>query len=65
MEELVNNFVMLANKSVLTKAELEEAKGLMVELKKSGLTNAEIAKLSAGRWSVPAKTLRVMVPIRG
>jgi len=51
IEELAQKFVVLANKSALTKLEHAEAQKLMVELKKTGMSNAEISKLSGSRWS--------------
>jgi len=51
IEELAKKFITLAKKSALTKSEHAEAKKLMVELKKSGMSNSEISKLSGNRWS--------------
>lgn len=53
IEETAAKFSMLAKKAQLTKAELEEAKDQMVILKEAGMTNAEISKLSGGKWSIP------------
>ena len=51
IENLAEKFVVLAKKSALTKLEHAEAQKLMVELKKAGMSNTEISKLSGGRWS--------------
>lgn len=51
IEELAEKFVVLAKKSALTKLEHAEAQKLMGELKKAGMSNTEISKLSSGRWS--------------
>ncbi len=51
MEELMQKFIILAQKSALTKLEHAEAQKLMVELKKTGMANTEISKLSGGKWS--------------
>ena len=53
IEELAKKLITLAKKPILSKTEHVEAQNLMIELKKSGLSNLEIAKLSDGRWSVP------------
>ena len=44
-------FVALANKQNLSKAEHSEAQRLMRELKRGGMSNEEISKLSKARWS--------------
>jgi len=51
MDEPTRRFVHLASQPVLAKADHEEAIALMRALKKSGMSNEEIAKLSNGRWS--------------
>lgn len=49
--ELVKKFKALASKQSLTKAEQKEARDLMRELKKSGVTNLDISEFSNGKWS--------------
>jgi len=51
IEELVTKFVMLAIKPTLSKAEHEEGRKLMRQLKKEGMSNEEISELSKGKWS--------------
>lgn len=51
IEELANKFVNLANKTTLLKTEHVEARKLMCQLRKSGMGNAEISKLSGEKWS--------------
>jgi len=51
IEELVKKFVNLASKETLSKTEHVEARKLMCELKKSGMSNQEISTLSGGKWS--------------
>lgn len=51
IEQLVKEFISLASKQTLSKAEHEEAKELMRQLKKSGMTNEEISKVSKGKWT--------------
>lgn len=51
IEELAQKFVILAGKPTLSKAEHEEARELMRQLKKSGMTNDEISELSKGKWT--------------
>ncbi len=51
IEELIKEFVALASKSVLSKAEHKEARELMRSLKAAGLSNEEISQISKGRWS--------------
>lgn len=53
IEELVKKLVFLAKKPTLSKGEHDEAKKLMIELKKAGMSNSEISKLSGAKWSVP------------
>lgn len=51
IEELTEKFVALANKETLSKSEHEEARKLMKQLKKGGMSNNEISDLSGGKWS--------------
>ncbi len=51
IEELVKRFKVLASKPKLSKAELKEARGLMLALRQAGMTCNEISELSGGRWS--------------
>lgn len=51
MEELAKKFTALAAQQSLTKAEHEEAKKLMRQLKKAGMGNDQISKLSNGKWT--------------
>ena len=51
IEELAKEFATLAGKPTLAKAEHEEARELMRQLKKSGMTNEEISWLSKGKWT--------------
>jgi len=51
IEELTKKFVNLASKTTLSKTEHVEARKLMCELKKSGMSNQEISTLSGGKWS--------------
>jgi len=51
IEELAKKFIALASKSTLSKAEQEEARYLMRQLKEAGMSNEEISKLSEGRWT--------------
>ncbi len=53
VEELAKKLILLANKETLSKAEHEQAQQIMAELKKSGMSNAEIVKISGGRWKLP------------
>ncbi|MBA7634474.1 hypothetical protein ES703_42059 [subsurface metagenome] len=54
LESAIREFKMLASKERLSPSELARAKELMVELKRLGMTNLEIAELSQGRWSESA-----------
>jgi DNA-binding transcriptional MerR regulator len=60
VDELAARFVALAKKPNLSKAELAEAQRLMRELKKAGMSNEEISKLSGRRWS--ASSVKGYVP---
>ncbi len=60
IEELVKNFSVLSSKSILTKGEQEEARQLMKQLKKSGMSHDEISKLSKGKWT--ASTVKFYTP---
>jgi len=51
IEELAKKFIALASKSTLSKAEQEEARDLMRQLKEAGMSNEEISKLSKGKWT--------------
>ncbi len=51
LEDLVKKFVALASQPKLSKAEQEEARDLMKQLKEAGMSNEQISKLSKGRWS--------------
>lgn len=51
IEELAKEFVALASKQSLTKAEQEEARQLMRHLKEAGMSNEEISKVSKGKWT--------------
>lgn len=51
IEESAKKFVTLANKETLYKTEHEEVRKLMCQLKKSGMSNSEISKLSGEKWS--------------
>jgi len=51
IEELTKKFVALAGKGTLSKAEHEEARKLMTQLKKTGMSNNEISDLSGEKWS--------------
>ena len=51
MEELAKKFIALAAQQSLTKAEQEEARQLMRQLKEGGMSNPEISKLSKGKWT--------------
>ena len=52
IEELAKRLVILANKTTLSKAEHEETRKAMCQLKKEGMSNEEIARLSDGKWTV-------------
>lgn len=49
IEEIIKKFVALASKETLSKAEHEEARQLMQQLKEEGMTNEQISKLSKGK----------------
>jgi len=51
IEESTKKFVALASKETLSKAEHEEVRRLMKQLKKMGMSNNEISDLSGGKWS--------------
>ncbi len=51
LDELIKRFKVLASKKSLTKAEQKEARDLMRELKKAGISNGEISELSNGKWA--------------
>ena len=51
IEELAKKFIVLASKFTLSKAEQEEARDLMRQLKGAGMSNEEISKLSKGKWT--------------
>jgi len=51
IEDLAKRFVALASKSILSKAEHEEARNLMRQLKEEGVSNEEISELSGGKWT--------------
>ena len=51
IEESAKKFVTLADEPTLSKAEHEEVRELMRQLKKSGMTNKEISELSKGKWT--------------
>ncbi len=51
LQERVKRFKALASKKSLTKVEQEEARDLMRELKKAGMSNEEISEFSNGRWA--------------
>ena len=51
IEELIEKFMALASKETLSKAEHEEARKCMQQLKKMGMSNNEISELSGGKWS--------------
>jgi len=51
VEKLAANFVALASRPSISKAELAEAEKLMQQLKELGMSNEEISKLSGGKWS--------------
>ena len=51
IEELIEKFMTLANMEILSKSEHEEARKLMKQLKKAGMSNKEISALSNGKWS--------------
>jgi hypothetical protein len=53
IENLSKKLITLAEKPVLAKPENKEAQHLMKELKKAGMSNQEISKLSADKWAVP------------
>lgn len=52
IEELAKKFVALASIPTLSKAQHEEARKLMRQLKQAGMTNEEIAGLSKGKWTL-------------
>jgi len=60
IEELVKRFVALASKLTLSKAEHEEARNLMRQLKKSGVASDEISRLSKGKWT--SSTVKFYTP---
>ena len=51
IEELTEKFMALASKETLSKAEHEEVRKCMQQLKKVGVSNKEISALSDGKWS--------------
>lgn len=51
IEELTKKFMTLASKETLSKAEHEEARKLMKQLRKAGMSNNEVSNLSEGKWS--------------
>jgi uncharacterized protein (UPF0335 family)/predicted component of type VI protein secretion system len=51
LESSAKELKMLASRQTLTPSELNRAKDLMAQLKESGMSNAEIAELTGGRWS--------------
>jgi len=51
IEGLIEKFMALASKETLSKAEHEEARKIMGQLKKAGMSNKEISALSNGKWS--------------
>jgi len=51
LDKLIKRFKALASKKSLTKAEQKEARDLMRELKKAGISNGEISELSNGKWA--------------
>jgi len=51
LEAIARELKALASKEKLSSAELDRIKYLMVELKRLGMSNAEIVELCGGRWS--------------
>ncbi len=51
IEELIEKFMILASNDILSKTEHEEARKIMGQLKKAGMSNKEISALSNGKWS--------------
>jgi len=51
LEAIARELKGLASKEKLSSAELDRVKYLMVELKRLGMSNAEIVELCGGRWS--------------
>lgn len=51
LEAIARELKALASKEKLSSAELDRVKYLMVELKRLGMSNAEIVELTGGRWS--------------
>ena len=51
LEDTIKQLVYLAGKEILSKAEHEEARKIMGQLKKAGMSNKEISALSNGKWS--------------
>ena len=51
LEAIARELKALASKEKLSPAELDRVKYLMVELKRLGMSNSEIAELTGGRWS--------------
>lgn len=51
IEELAKKFITLASKPTLSKAEHEEARTLMRQLREAGMSNEELSKLSKGKWT--------------
>ena len=51
VEELAGKILTLANKPMLSKAENQEVRRLMIALKKAGVSNQEISALTGGKWS--------------
>jgi predicted nucleic acid-binding Zn-ribbon protein len=51
IEGTASRLITLAAKPTLTKSEHAEVKKIMSSLKKAGMSNEEIAKLSKGKWS--------------
>ena len=53
LETIVRELKALASKEKLSPVELDRAKYLMVELKRAGMSNAEIVEICGRRWSEP------------
>ena len=51
LESIARELKVLASKEKLPPSELDRVKYLMVELKRSGMSNPEIVELTGGRWS--------------
>ncbi len=60
IEESAKKFVTLADEPTLSKAEHEEVRELMRQLKKSGMSNEEISELSKGKWT--SSTIKFYTP---